>query len=230
MDTAVQKVFSTVGRIAACAAGGLFPADTAPLSCSMSVMAPEDPDLSLIAPRLWVGAAVDGVDEGTALRQARMIRDLGIQVVVDCRLGADDLDLWAAVGDVEYHRRGIEDSGHPVPRDWFTAGVELVVDRWQIRRRGVLVHCQEGVNRSPSLVFAVLLVCGLGPQQAAERIVGARPIAGVRYAGDALRWFEWFAGVGNAEFDSSANSSAKPGGQCRNHEDDERPIRRSRRR
>lgn len=179
------------------------------------------PDLSLIAPRLWVGAAVDGVDDRIALRQARVIREVGIHVVVDCRLGADDSDLWAAVGDVEYHRHGIEDSGHPIPPNWFTRGVEFVMDRWQIRGRGVFVHCEEGVNRSPCLVLAVLLVTALSSQQAVERIVGARPTAGLRYAADAVRWFGLFADAEGVEFTGAATSSVQACGNRRTDDEED---------
>ncbi|MCV7126976.1 protein-tyrosine phosphatase family protein [Mycolicibacterium vanbaalenii] len=179
------------------------------------------PDLSLIAPRLWVGAAVDGVDDRIALRQARAIREVGVHVVVDCRLSADDSDLWAAVGDVEYHRHGIEDSGHPIPPSWFTHGVEFVMDRWQIRGRGVFVHCEEGVNRSPCLVLAVLLVVGLSPQQAVERIVGARPTAGLRYAADAMSWFGLFADAEDAEFTPPPTTSSVQAGGHRRADDEE---------
>lgn len=160
----------------------------------------QPPDLSLVAPRLWVGAAIDSLDERTARGQVREIVQLGVDVVVDCRLGADDSELWDHAEDVEYHRHGIEDAGQPVSHDWFTHGVELVMDRWHVRRRGVYVHCEEGVNRAPSLVFAVLLVSGLTPRQAVHRIVDARPVAGLRYGDAALRWFEMFSDVHYPEF------------------------------
>jgi hypothetical protein len=45
-----------------------------------------------------------------------------------------------------------------------------------------------GVNRGPSLGFAVLLAQGWDPVDALDAIRGARPIAWVAYAEDALRW------------------------------------------
>ena len=134
------------------------------------------PDLAQVAPRLWVGAALDRFEEQPARRQADHIHTLGVDVVIDCRLGTDDTDLWAGVWSVEYHRHGIEDSGDEPPTAWFTDGVELIMDRWRILGRGVFVHCEAGVNRSPSLVFAVLLACGLDPLRALQRIATVRPI------------------------------------------------------
>jgi protein-tyrosine phosphatase len=52
----------------------------------------------------------------------------------------------------------------------------------------VLTHCHMGVNRGPSLGFAVLLAQGWDPVEALDTIRTARPIAWVAYAEDALRW------------------------------------------
>lgn len=57
------------------------------------------------------------------------------------------------------------------------------------------MHCEVGANRSPSLAFAVLLIVGLGPIEAAATIVAARPDAGLRYAADALRWYASFTAL-----------------------------------
>lgn len=98
-----------------------------------------------------------------------------------------------------YHDHGIDDSGAPVPGAWFTEGVELIYEHWQLRHRGVLVHCEVGANRSPSLAFAVLLMIGLEPIVAASTIAAARPDVGLRYAADALRWYASYAGLEPAE-------------------------------
>lgn len=154
-----------------------------------------DVDISQVLPGLWVGAAIEAYDEALALGQIAQIQAYGIDVVVDCRADADDTALWQAKGLPAYHNHGIDDSGAPVPATWFTTGVELVYDHWQLRHRGVLVHCEVGANRSPSLVFAVLLIAGLDPVEAAATIAAARPDVGLRYAADALRWYASFTAL-----------------------------------
>lgn len=152
-------------------------------------------DISQVLPGLWVGAAIEAYDEALTVGQIAQIHAYGIDVVVDCRTGADDTALWQAKGLATYHNHGIDDSGATVPPTWFTTGVELVYDQWQLRHRGVLVHCEVGTNRSPSLVFAVLLITGLDPVEAAANIAAARPHVGLRYAADALRWYAWFTAL-----------------------------------
>ena len=52
----------------------------------------------------------------------------------------------------------------------------------------VLTHCHMGINRGPSLGFAVLLHQGWDPVDAIAAIRAARPIANVWYTRDALAW------------------------------------------
>ena len=81
----------------------------------------------------------------------------------------------------------MDDAGQAVPGDWFDTAM-----RW-IDAGGpdavVLTHCHMGINRGPSLGFAVLLHWGWDPIAAITAIRDARPIANVWYAGDALSWF-----------------------------------------
>jgi hypothetical protein len=52
----------------------------------------------------------------------------------------------------------------------------------------VLCHCHMGINRGPSLAFAVLLALGWEPVRALDAIRSVRPVAYMGYAEDALRW------------------------------------------
>ena len=73
------------------------------------------------------------------------------------------------------------------PGEWFDVAVDWSVAA--IEGGGtVLTHCHMGVNRGPSLGFAVLLEQGWDPIEALDAIRTARPIAWVAYAEDALRW------------------------------------------
>jgi len=52
----------------------------------------------------------------------------------------------------------------------------------------VLAHCHMGINRGPSMGFAILLSLGWDAREALDALHAARPIAFVAYAEDALRW------------------------------------------
>ncbi|MFM7063434.1 MAG: hypothetical protein ACKO04_08070, partial [Actinomycetes bacterium] len=71
---------------------------------------------------------------------------------------------------------------------WFEAGLahflDLVVDGGR-----VVVHCHMGINRGPSMAFALLLASGWGITEALDAIADARPIVGLIYADDAVRWW-----------------------------------------
>jgi dual specificity phosphatase 3 len=87
----------------------------------------------------------------------------------------------------------MDDAGQAVPYDWFEQAV-----RW-IESAGpeavVLAHCHMGINRGPSLGFAVLLSQGWDPVEAIAAIRAARPCANVWYATDALTWHQQRTGV-----------------------------------
>jgi hypothetical protein len=70
---------------------------------------------------------------------------------------------------------------------WFDEGVAFA--REAIESDGVvLAHCHMGINRGPSMGFAILLALGWDAREALDAIHAARPIAFVAYAEDALRW------------------------------------------
>ena len=46
-----------------------------------------------------------------------------------------------------------------------------------------------GVNRGPSALFAIMLTLGWDALEALRRIRDVRPIAGIIYAPDAMRWW-----------------------------------------
>jgi protein-tyrosine phosphatase len=115
------------------------------------------------------------------------LAELGITHLIDCRLEWDDERQFAReLPDIRYLHHGIDDAGQDVPGEWFDAAIN-----W-IEAAGddavVLTHCHMGINRGPSLGFAVLLHQGWDPVDAIAAIREARPIANVWYAEDAVRW------------------------------------------
>jgi hypothetical protein len=152
------------------------------------------PDISRVAPRLWVGAAPDALDPAVALQQSDdVVARAALGLVVDCRLGADDKAVWARHREVAYINIGVEDAGTPLPDDFFTVGVELVFGHWARTQSSVLVHCESGAHRSPALALAVLLVDGFEPETAVRQLTAARPEIRDRYFADAARWHRSYA-------------------------------------
>jgi dual specificity phosphatase 3 len=158
-----------------------------------------------VADRLLVGGDLDLFDSDTAVRQRAELVAAGVTHVVDCRIEWDDAQAWRGTG-VHYVRAPIDDAGQRVPAAWFEAEVGRVIAWFEEPDAVVLTHCHMGVNRGPSLGFAVLLGLGLEPVEALRAIQAARPIAYAYYAEDALEW--WIERHGLAEAEAAAHREA----------------------
>jgi protein-tyrosine phosphatase len=158
-------------------------------------------DAVFVTPHLVVGGDLDTADEAHASEQLQELLDAGVTHVIDARIEWSD-EEWVAerAPEVGYLQHGMDDAGQRVPAEWFDVAVDWSVAA--IEDGGtVLTHCHMGVNRGPSLGFAVLLEQGWDPIEALDAIRTARPIAWVAYAEDALRWHHERAGVGQGERD-----------------------------
>lgn len=141
-------------------------------------------NISWVTHDLAVGGDLAYSDQ-IALKQAREILKSGITHVVDMRSEANDASLWESFG-VAYKSLGTDDrTGHVVDPAIFDAGVHFA--RLAARSSGkVLAHCHMGINRGPSMGFAILLDRGYPPIAAFDMIRSARPEAFIAYARDAL--------------------------------------------
>jgi len=156
-------------------------------------------NVAYVGDRLLVGGDVDLFDRARARRQVAELLDRGVSHVVDCRLEWDDTELWAGTG-VHYLHLPIDDAGQQVPPEWFEEAVAQVLQMLDDPEALVLTHCHMGVNRGPSLGFAVLLGLGWDPVEALAAIRRARPIAYAYYAEDALEW--WLGRLGISGHDA----------------------------
>jgi hypothetical protein len=147
-------------------------------------------NLHFVTPRLAIGGDISAFDDELAALQFAEICRLGITHVVDVRLEWTDLDTFAEnAPDIGYLHHGMDDAGQDVPPEWFEEAVAWIEQAYeQDPDAVVLTHCHMGINRGPSLGFAVLLAQGWNPVQAIAAIRRARPQANVWYAADALRW------------------------------------------
>lgn len=146
-----------------------------------------DANASFVTERLVVGGDLDITDPARAMAQLSELREAGVTHVVDCRLEAEDEQRVRAAA-IDYRWDGIDDAGQRVPAQWFDEAVGWVLDALEDPDAIVLTHCHMGINRGPSLGYAVLLALGTDPVEAIQAIRHARPQAYTAYAEDALRW------------------------------------------
>jgi dual specificity phosphatase 3 len=148
----------------------------------------EHANASFVTPYLAIGGDLETTSEDVAVGQLGELGDAGITHVVDVRVEWND-ESWVRGrrADLEYLHLGIDDAGQRVPDEWFDEGVRFALEA--IESGGVvLAHCHMGINRGPSMGFAVLLALGWDAVEALDAIHAARPIAFIAYAEDALRW------------------------------------------
>jgi hypothetical protein len=141
-------------------------------------------NLHFVTPTLAVGGDLDGYDPELTALQITELERLGITHVIDCRLEWNDEAVFKEhLPHIAYLHHGMDDAGQDVPAEWFDTAIAFI-DQAEL----VLTHCHMGINRGPSLGFAVLLHQGWDPIDAIAAIRAARPVANVWYAPDALLW------------------------------------------
>ena len=110
----------------------------------------------------------------------------GVTDIVDVRNEWSDrkrVERWAP--HIRYWSLGTHDDGGPQEKEWFDQGVDIARAA-RVAGGRVLVHCHMGINRGPSMAFAMLLDDGCAVAPALTAIRAARPIAAISYAADAL--------------------------------------------
>lgn len=143
------------------------------------------PDLDLVTDWLATGGDLHW-DEAVARADLDGLLEHGVTHILDLRQEwSDEAFVALHAPHVRYVHLGVDDAGQRMPDEWFEAGIALA---GRVRDAGglVLAHCHMGINRGPSMAFALLLADGWAPAEALERIRSVRPIAGIGYATDAL--------------------------------------------
>ena len=151
-------------------------------------------DANKLTDHLWIGGELDSADRAMALGQLDEIVDAGIDSIIDCRIESTDIDwVTEAKAHIDYLSAGVEDAGYVMPDDWWFDGTTYALDQIS-EGHVVFVHCQVGINRGPSMGFAILVAMGWDPIEALNLIRERRPIARVAYAEQAIDW--WLQSVG----------------------------------
>jgi 8-oxo-dGTP pyrophosphatase MutT (NUDIX family)/protein tyrosine phosphatase (PTP) superfamily phosphohydrolase (DUF442 family) len=146
------------------------------------------PNISQVTEQLWTGGDRGRTTMATWLAQ---LQSAGITAVIDCRPHGqpDQAYARAHAPHIGYLHNPQPDLGQTMPDQWFDNGVDYALHALKDPAARVLAHCQLGINRGPSMAFAVLLATGSTPAQARSQIIGARPIARIRYADQATKWW-----------------------------------------
>lgn len=113
----------------------------------------------------------------------------GDRIVVSGDLPVDERLVARLAPQVEYRYVGIDDDGTRRPDEWFDTGTNAALELLESNDGRVLVHCHMGINRGPSMAYAVLLTLGWDHLVALETIRAVRPIAALIYAEDAVTWW-----------------------------------------
>jgi hypothetical protein len=148
-------------------------------------------NISYVAGRVWTGGDLPSdLGEQAMLADLAGIRKVGITHILDNRIEWSDEEFVRTYApDLGFLWNGANDFGQLMADDWFEAGVDFALAALADPDAQVLAHCHMGINRGPSMAFAILLATRMDPVAALTAIRKARPIAAIAYDGDALDWW-----------------------------------------
>ncbi len=148
-------------------------------------------NISRVTDRVWTGGDLPShLGEAAMLADLDDIRAAGITHIIDTRVEWSDEEFVAVVApELTYVWNGQDDAGQAMPDEWFDEGVGAALDALDEPGTQVLAHCHMGINRGPTMAFAILLATGTPPVRALAAIRRARPIAAIAYSLDALDWW-----------------------------------------
>jgi dual specificity phosphatase 3 len=148
-------------------------------------------NISRVTDRLFTGGDLPLHLGSNAMRlHLDDMQGAGITHIIDNRGEWNDEHFVAThAPDVHYLHNGQDDAGQDMPDEWFDRGVLFALAALENRGSTVLAHCHMGINRGPSMAYAIMLAQGWPPVAALDAIRGSRPIAAIGYAADALDWW-----------------------------------------
>ena len=137
-------------------------------------------DCNRITERLYIGAQIN------TDKDFETIKSLGITHIIDAQQERDDnaFEPKNMTGLTILWNPTPDDGVHPKPVSWVKNAVDFGMDALSHRGNIVLCHCAAGVNRGPSLGYAILRVLGLSKELAESLIRKNRPFVGLAYKDD----------------------------------------------
>ena len=133
-------------------------------------------DFSKITEELFVGEGFINEEDELELREA------GITHIIDARAKATSTRLI-------YLHNPTDDDGLAKAPEWFWTAISFAArhrrSNFAGSARRLYICCTAGINRSPSLAYAILRFWGMTAEQAETILRRARPVIGLRYKADA---------------------------------------------
>lgn len=148
-------------------------------------------DFTFITDRLATGGCVETEADVATVVEA------GIDTLIDCRAefvphaARFKASLATAHPQIAYHVVPTLDDGEPKGPLWFEAGIRLALAALERPEGRVLVYCQAGVNRGPSMLYAIMRALGIAGDEAVGLLSDRRPVVGLRYRADADTAITW---------------------------------------
>lgn len=143
------------------------------------IITPTNLDLNFVTHRVATGGSLE------TLNNLKELQSLGITHIINARSEFNDATLFNRSLAFHYLWNGVDDDGHAKPTAWFKKAIDFALPALSLPGNKVYVHCQAGINRGPSLAYAILRAQGMDSLWAKNLIQLARPIAFVGYAKDA---------------------------------------------
>jgi protein tyrosine phosphatase (PTP) superfamily phosphohydrolase (DUF442 family) len=134
-------------------------------------------DISFVTQWLAVGGAIATEED------VQEILEQGITHIINCRVGVDDNQLLR--GRAGYLWDPAPDDRKPKPSPWFIDAITFTKAAIKDPGAKVLVHCTGGIDRSPSVAYAILRSMGHSEAEAEHAVLSGRPEARFPYKRDA---------------------------------------------
>ena len=136
-------------------------------------------DMDWITSRIAVGGAIE------SLYDARKIAAEGITHVLNVRTNQDEVPYIMKVG-LQYSSNPSKEKDEKVkPPGWFKSSFDVMFGCLSDRDGKILVHCQEGENRSASTVYFFFRAIGLSKKCSEKLILDGRPQSTMDWNDDA---------------------------------------------
>jgi hypothetical protein len=141
---------------------------------------------SRITSQIWLGSAIkDSADVTELMNRVKPTR------IIDCRAEFDDRGLLGQAGLLNnnpnfYLFDGIPDwrpeaaiGLEPIPDLFFKQGLDFWMPYQQGQGEVLYIHCSQGINRSVTLTYAILIVQGMSRVEAMVALNAHRAVTGL---------------------------------------------------
>lgn len=149
---------------------------------------------SQITPKIWVGPAINNPDDDSDLTLVNeMIEEVHPTRIIDCRGEYDDKQLLITARVIQdpdvagfYKYDPIPDwrpeaaiGLEPIPDSFFQIGLDFWKQYWNVPTEVLYVHCTQGINRSVTLTYAILIAQGMSRVDAMVLLNEHRTVTGL---------------------------------------------------